>query len=99
MPITRRTVIDRIEISADGFVGVRFAKEIVEGDVVLHREWHRTGFAPDTPVDLQMAQVNEHLSAMGFGPAPDHARLKEYVALARRDATRKPPVDHTRPER
>jgi hypothetical protein len=58
----KQTVVDQIEVTRDGTVQVRMAKEIVDGENVLSREWHRTALPPGSDIDLQFAAVNEHLT-------------------------------------
>lgn len=77
-----RTVIDQIEVRPNGDVQVRFSKELVNGEVVMHREWHRTRFLPGESVDAQMAAVNQHLQEMGYPPVADYSSITAHCAIA-----------------
>jgi hypothetical protein len=81
--IEKRTVMDQIEITANGTVLFRLAKLIVEDGTVLAREWHRSVIEPSGDVDAQMAAVNAHLVEMGAAECTDYAALKAHVGLAR----------------
>lgn len=60
----KQTVLDQIEITRDGTIGLRFAKEVVDDDgTVISKEWHRTALPPGTDIDGQMEAVNNHLAA------------------------------------
>lgn len=70
--ITKRTIIDQIELTRHNTVQVRFLKLIEEDGVPLTEgQYHRTSFAPDSDPLLQMASVNEHLESMGLAPVSD----------------------------
>lgn len=76
----KQTVLDQIEISRDGTINLRFAKEVVDDDgTVISSEWHRTVCPPGTDVDAQIAAVNQHL-VVGLKCMPvdaaDIARVK-----------------------
>lgn len=86
MSITKHTTLDQIEVRNGGIVQVRLAKEVRDGGVLLHREWHRTAFMPDTDIDSQFAEVNRHLTnLLGFpsvsGDVVD--TVKAHAAIAR----------------
>lgn len=68
MPITKKTILDQIEITRDGVVQIRLAKIIEEDGVELAKEYHRTSVEPGGDVDAQMAAVNAHLVAMKQAP-------------------------------
>lgn len=66
-----RTVdLDQITLCADGSIGLRFLKQVVEGDEVLMSEPHRTVIDPLGDVATQIAAVDEHLKVMGYPGAP-----------------------------
>lgn len=70
--LTKRTVIDQIEIIGSQAVQVRFLKLIEENGVPLTEpQYHRTAIQPDGDPLEQMASVNEHLVAMGLAPVAD----------------------------
>lgn len=81
----KRAVVDQIEIARNGTVMIRIAKEIVDGEHVLARTWHRTVIAPGQDVDAQMAEVNRHLTEglnAGAVGADDIGRVKAIAAVA-----------------
>lgn len=58
----KQTVVDQIEITRNGTIQLRLAKEVIDDDgSVLSRAWHRTMLPPGTDIDAQMALVNENL--------------------------------------
>lgn len=66
----KRTVIDQIEITRDGTINLRLAKEVVDDDgTVISSGWHRTVLPPGGDIDAQIATVNEHLTT-GLKCAP-----------------------------
>lgn len=70
--ITKRTVIDQIEITGNGAVQVRFAKLLEEDGVALTEpQYHRTAVQRDGDPLAQMDSVNTHLQAMGLAPVAD----------------------------
>ncbi len=62
--IERKTVLEQPELNCSGFVGVKIAFLLVEGDVELDRKWHRTAIPMDVDPAQQMAAVNAHLAIM-----------------------------------
>lgn len=81
MALEKVTVVDQIEISSMGDVGVRLKLLIVEdGATVLSSRYHRTMIPADVPVAAQMDLVNAHLAQMGESPVDpaDLERLDAY---------------------
>lgn len=78
MAIAKRVVLSQIEIVPNGTVQVRLEKQVVDGDAVIAREYHRTAIPLDVRSDDQMALVSEHLASMGWPPVDsdvlDHVR-------------------------
>ena len=64
--INRRVIVERIECVDFSVLQIRMQKQIVEGDVVLAREFHRTVIEPGTSVFEQFEAVNAHLRQMGW---------------------------------
>lgn len=81
MAITRKTVIDQIEIRRDGSVQIRFGLLLVEGEEELDCKWHRTAVPPDGDLAEQIAAVEENLQAMGHPPIEeaDKQRARDVV--------------------
>lgn len=83
--ITKRTVIDQIEIMGSGAVQIRFLKLLEENGVVLGEpQYHRTAVQPGGDPLAQMDSVNTHLEAMGLAPVadPEVARIAAVHAAA-----------------
>jgi hypothetical protein len=80
MTISKRTILDQVEIARDGAVQVRIGLELVEGGQTIACRWHRTSVAPGGSVAEQMAAVNVHLTQMNEIPvgAEDIARIEAY---------------------
>lgn len=68
MTLSRRTVVDQVEVMPTGAVGVRIRKEIVDGDDVISSGYHRTAVASGQDAQAQMDLCNEHLQLMGCEP-------------------------------
>lgn len=64
--IDKRVVLSQIEVQPDGIVQIRLDKQVVEGETVLSREYHRTAISPGASVENQMAAVNANLKEMGW---------------------------------
>lgn len=66
MAITKRTVLDQVEVLRGGGMQVRLAKVIEEDGVELTEpQYHRTAIEPATDPVHQMRAVNVHLQALG----------------------------------
>lgn len=81
--LAKQVVLSQMEILPSGLIQVRLDKQVVDGDQVFAREYHRTVFEPGQDPDLQAAAVDAHLAQLGF-PAVDAAawmRVKRVVAL------------------
>jgi hypothetical protein len=78
-----RTIIDKIEIEPQtGNVGVRMKKQIVEGDMVLAEQYHRTTIDSGADPAAQVALVNAHLATMGYPPIRNEDVAVLHSALA-----------------
>lgn len=84
MSIGTRTVIDQIEIRANGTLQIRLLKQIVNGDAVVQSTYHRTAIEPGGDCDALLAAVGAHLAALGFPRlSPDEwQRVKDHAAVA-----------------
>lgn len=82
--ISKRTVLDRMEIDRNGVIGVRLAKEVIDDDgTVLASDFHRTMLPPGLDIDTQMAVVNQHLQQMNCAPveADELQRIKAVAPI------------------
>lgn len=65
----KRSFVDQIEITRDGTIQIRIAKEIVDDDgTTISQTWHRTAVPPGGDIDQQMQAVNAHLQSMKQEP-------------------------------
>jgi hypothetical protein len=81
--LTKRTIVDQIEITRTGHIGIRFRKEVVEDGRALSSDFHRTGIEIGGDIDAQMSAVNADLQSKGW-PAVDpaeYAEVKEYAKI------------------
>lgn len=84
----KQTIIDQIEITRNGTIQLRFAKEIVDEDgVILSSEWHRTALPPGADLATQMEAVNAHLTELRANPV-DASEIARVAALV--------PIVHTK---
>ena len=63
--LQRKTVVDQIEITSGGFVQLRFAKLVVDGDKVVSKGYHRATVAPGDDFDALLKVVNAGLRHLG----------------------------------
>lgn len=79
--ITRKTVVDQIEVNRDNRVYVRFGVLLLEDGVEVECKWHRTVIEPGTDPDLQIRLVNAHLKSMSRAPVDEAGlgRLRDIV--------------------
>lgn len=75
--------VDQVEIQASGVIGVRMRKSVMDGEVEITREWHRTVIEPGADPEAQLAAVNAHLAAMSpaWPPVADWSDVRGAVAL------------------
>lgn len=71
--LERKSILDQIEITREGFLQVRIGLLIVDGDVEVSKKFHRfvlpaDSTVPEDAVAQQMAAVNAHLEVMGEAP-------------------------------
>lgn len=63
--ITRRSIVEQIEILTSGGVGVRMALQLLEDGKVVASKWHRTMIPVGVSPAEQLAFVNDHLGRLG----------------------------------
>ena len=73
--LEKRTIIDQIEITRNGIIQIRFAKQIVEDGREISLQWHRTSLEPGADLDGQLLAVNLHLQQMGEAACQDAEKL------------------------
>lgn len=94
MTIERRTIIERVELNADGPTAIRLSKQLwdTESGEVLNSEYHRSIVAADQTTAEQLASVNDHLVSLGF-PALESAEIVKIEA--HRELAKQPADDLT----
>lgn len=73
--------ISVIEINPDSSVGVRIAKIVASGDVVVSRAWHRVRITADNAEEM-IAACDADLIAQGYPALCDWQRVRDTVAFA-----------------
>ncbi len=83
MTLTKRTVLDQIEVRPDDTLQIRLALQVVDGETVEKSAWHRTIIPAGHPVDAQMDEVDRHLKSMGYPALPKAHRekIKKHAAI------------------
>ena len=76
----RKAVVNQREITEDGIVQVRIAKQIVDDGEVISITWHRAAFPPGCDVEGVITGVDNNLSGMGFGAVVDWSAVRATVA-------------------
>jgi hypothetical protein len=59
MALTKEVVIDQITITENGTILVREVTRIMEDDVEISKQYHRTSFEKDADVSSQPKQVQD----------------------------------------
>lgn len=82
--LEKKTILSQIECTSTGVIGIRLKKVIMDGDLEISSEYHRTTLAPGGSLDAQIAAVNDNLkNAYGY-PAIAVAtveRIRRIVAV------------------
>ena len=94
MAIKKVSVVDQIEITRDGGIGVRLALELVDGGEVLSSQFHRTLIIGGVTAADQMGAVNAHLVEMGW-PQIDEAAIVRLTTLQNLTSPVIRPAHHT----
>lgn len=72
------TVIER-SISNDGIISVRVAKQVVDGGEILAEQPHRVVIAPGEDIESVIANADNHLTQMGYGPVVNWQSVRALV--------------------
>jgi hypothetical protein len=68
MTLTKRTIIDQIEVPRNGRIQIRFALVIEEDGTILASENLRTAVEPGDDLAAHMETVNAYLGENGLAP-------------------------------
>lgn len=75
----RISVINQREITEDGVIQVRIAKRIVDNGEVISSQWHRCSILPGEDIESVIANVDAHLTQMGYGPVVNWQGVRALV--------------------
>ena len=64
MALTKEIAVDQITITENGIILVRKVTRIMEDDVEISKQYHRTSFAPDSDVSEQPENVQAVCNAV-----------------------------------
>lgn len=64
--IEKKTVIDKIEITRDGSIQIRFCLLVVDDGVEIASSYHRTAIEPGGDADAQIAAVNAGITGLRY---------------------------------
>lgn len=76
----RISVINQREITENGTIQIRIAKQVVDAGEVISSLWHRTSIAPGDDAEATIASVDAHLTQMGYGPVANWQGVRALVA-------------------
>jgi hypothetical protein len=76
----RKAVINQREITENGTIQVRIAKQVVDADEVLTSSWHRCAVVPGQNVDDMISAVDADLTNQGYGPVVDWSGVRALIA-------------------
>ena len=82
--VEKRTLVDQIEVTANGTIQVRMRKLIVEDGAVLSEQFHRTVIEPNCDCDEQLSAVNAHRTQMSCATvaSEDWQRVRDIAQAA-----------------
>lgn len=63
--LRKSTFIDQVTMTRDGVVEIRFIKAILDENVLVSQQYHRTSVSPGMDPEAVLAAVDKHLSGMG----------------------------------
>ena len=78
--MSRKSVVNQREITENGTIQVRIAKQVVDAGEVLASSWHRCAVAPGQNVDDMISAVDADLTNQGYGPVVDWSGVRATVA-------------------
>jgi len=76
----RKAVINQREITENGTIQVRIAKQVVDAGEVIASSWHRCALEPGQNVEYMISAVDADLTKQGYGPVVDWAGVRATVA-------------------
>jgi hypothetical protein len=76
----RIATVNQREITENGTIQVRIAKQVVDAGEVISSLWHRCSLAPGQNVNDMTADVDADLTNQGYGPVLDWSGVRATVA-------------------
>ena len=76
----RIATINQREITENGTIQIRIAKQVVDAGEVISSLWHRCSVVPGEDVESVITNVDNHLTQMGYGPVVDWSGVRALVA-------------------
>ncbi|PTD94780.1 hypothetical protein C9439_00735 [archaeon SCG-AAA382B04] len=83
MALTKKSVVDKIEVLEDGQIQIRTANRILEDGVVISQSYHRTTKAPLDDISGEDAKVQAIANAHWTQEVKDAYQAKLDAAAAR----------------
>ena len=78
--MSRKSVVNQREITENGTIQVRIAKQVVDAGEVISSLWHRCAFEPGQNVEDMISAVDADLTKQGYGPVVDWSGVRATVA-------------------
>jgi len=76
----RIATVNQREITENGTIQIRIAKQVVDAGEVISSLWHRCSVVPGEDVESVIANVDDHMAQMGYGPVVDWSGVRALVA-------------------
>lgn len=61
--LEKKTIIDQIEVTRNGTIGIRLALQVLEDGEELSKTWHRVSIEPGMDVDDVLSLVDADITA------------------------------------
>ena len=76
----RKAIINQREITENGTIQIRIAKQVVDAGEVISSLWHRCSLEPGQNVEDMISAVDADLTKQGYGPVQDWSAVRATVA-------------------
>jgi hypothetical protein len=77
----RQAIIDQREITRDGTLQIRIAKQVLDNGDVVAESWHRTSLALGQDLEALIVAVDADLVRQGFGAVQDWSSVRRTVLM------------------
>jgi hypothetical protein len=75
----RKSIINQREITENGTIQIRVAKQIVDAGEVVASSWHRCALEPGQSVTDLISAVDADLTRQGYGAVVDWSSVQSLV--------------------